>query len=71
MAESLNIWVRLDPQNIDVFNKIIEGYDNLALVTAIEPALGQLLVRVTPDTKKDALRLLKHLPFPIEIVSES
>ncbi|MGI6678615.1 MAG: DUF4911 domain-containing protein [Dehalobacterium sp.] len=68
--ENLNISVRIDPENINVFNKIIEGYDNLALVTAIEPINGKLLVRVTPDTKKDTLSLLKRLPFSVEILSE-
>ena len=51
-------------QRIDVFNKIIEAYDNLALVTALDPAQGKLLVQVTPDTKRDTLKLLNHLPFP-------
>lgn len=66
--ENLNILVQVAPENIDLFNKIIEAYDNLALVTAILPKEGQLLVRVSEDTKKDTMKLLKHLPFAVELV---
>lgn len=69
--DKLNILVQVDPQNIDVFNKIIEAYDNLALVTAIDPREGTLMVRVTEDTKKDTLRLLKHMPFPVDLRTDS
>jgi hypothetical protein len=64
--DSLEIFVRVNPENIDIFNKIVEAYDNLALVTAIHPQEGKLLVRVTKDTKKDTIKVLKHLPFPVE-----
>ncbi|MEL7566392.1 MAG: DUF4911 domain-containing protein [Dehalobacterium sp.] len=63
--ENLNILVQVASQNIDIFNKIIEAYDNLALVTAIDSKKGKLMVRVTKDTKKDTLRLLKHMPFAV------
>ena len=66
--ENLHILVQVNPKDIDVFNKIIEAYDNLALVTALDAAQGKLLVRVTPDTKEDTLKLLNHLPFPVEFI---
>jgi len=69
--ENLNILVQVEPKNIDIFNKIIEAYDNLALVTAIDPKEGKLVVRVTGDTKKDTLRLLKRMPFPVDLGTES
>lgn len=62
--------MQVDPENIDIFNKIIEGYDNLALVTALRPELGLLLLRVTEDTKKDTLKIIKRLPFPVTITEE-
>ena len=65
--DSLEIFVQVDPQNIDLFNKIMEAYDNLCLVTALDPGAGKLLVRVTKDTKKDTLKVIKHLPFPVKI----
>ena len=30
------IMVKVEPSDIDLFNKLIEGYDNLALVTTVE-----------------------------------
>lgn len=67
---NLSILIQVDSQNIDYFNKITEAYDNLALVTAIDPGEGKLLVRVTKDTKKDTLKLLRHLPFPVNILKD-
>lgn len=60
--------VRIARENIDLFNKIIEAYDNLCLVTALNPAQGELLLRLTPDTRPALLKILRHLPFPVEIL---
>lgn len=65
--DHFHIWVKVDPSHIDIFNKIVEAYDNLAIVTAVDPGQGELVVRGTKDTKKDTLRLLKHMPFFVEI----
>ncbi len=66
--ERLEILIQVNPQNINFFNKIIEAYDNLALVTAVDPQLGHLLVRVTGDTKGDTIKLLKRMPFSVKIL---
>ncbi|ATW23980.1 DUF4911 domain-containing protein [Candidatus Formimonas warabiya] len=68
MPDPFCIPVQVSPNHIDVFNKILEAYDNLALVTAVDPGQGRLVVRVTPDTRKDTLKLLQHMPFPVEIM---
>lgn len=66
-----SIPVKILPQHIDIFNKIIEGYDNLAVVTTTNAALGEVLVRVTQDTRKDVLKILKRMPFQVKIFLET
>jgi len=63
--------VRLAPENIEIFIKILEGYDNLCLVTAIEPSKGEMLVRPTADTRADVLKILRHMPFPVEVIEKT
>jgi len=63
----LSIPVVVASENIDVFNKIIEAYDNLALVTTVNPEEGRLIVWVTPDTRSDVIKILQHMPFPVEV----
>ena len=55
------VHVRVEPSRIDWFNKIIEGYDNLALVSTLEAAEGRLCCWVTADTKPILLKLLSKL----------
>lgn len=66
-SSDYQLLVRIAPEDIDLFNKIIEAYDNLCLVTALDSARGELLLRLTPDTRPDLLKILKHLPFSVEI----
>ena len=46
-----HIYVQVKPENIDIFNKFIEAYDNIALVTTVDAQIGKLVLWVTPDTK--------------------
>ena len=62
------IKVSLAPTNIDKFNKIIEAYDNLALVSTLDAAAGEVVLWVTEDMRPVALKLLTKLPFPVEIL---
>lgn len=63
------ILLKMEPTHIDFFNKLIEGYDNLALVTTIDAKLGEVALRVTDYTKKDILAILHCLPIPLSVVS--
>ncbi len=55
------VFVRVEPGRIDWFNKIIEGYDNLALVSTLDPGEGRLCCWVTADMKPILLKLLSKL----------
>ena len=64
------ILLKMEPNHIDFFNKLIEGYDNLALVTTIDAKLGEVALRVSEYTKKDILAILKCLPIPLNVISQ-
>ena len=61
------IYVQIEPADIDFFNKLIEGYDNMAMVTTVDAKLGQMVLRVANNAKKDIMAILKCLPIPVAI----
>ena len=63
------ILLEIAPQDIDFFNKLLEGYDNLALVTTLDAKLGKIALWVTQHAKKDLMAVLKCLPVPIHFVT--
>lgn len=64
------LFVELAPADIDFFNKLIEGYDNLALVTTLDAKLGKVALWVSEHTKKDVLGILKCLPIPVKLLNQ-
>lgn len=56
------VWVQVEPAKIDWFNKIVEAYDNLALVSTVDAAQGLLVCWVTNDMRPLLLKLLSKLP---------
>lgn len=56
--------VTVPPAKIDHFNKIIEAYDNLAIVSTVDAAAGELVCWVTPDMRPTLMKLLEKLRFP-------
>ncbi|HRY12367.1 MAG TPA: DUF4911 domain-containing protein [Syntrophomonadaceae bacterium] len=64
-----DIFARVKPDKIDMLTKIVEAYDNLGVVSTLDRNSGQVVVRVTPDTWEDMMKILENLPFPIEIMA--
>lgn len=64
MAENQNevLYFRVEPKDIDIFNKIIEAYDNIAIVSTVDPKAAKLGVWVTEDTRPVLLKLIKKMP---------
>ena len=58
---------RVAPRDIDLFNKLLEGYDNLAYVTTVDPGVGRMVLRFAETARKDLLAVLHCLPFPVAI----
>ena len=61
------IYVQVEPVDIDLFNKLLEGYDNMALVSTLDAHLGKLALRVARCAKKDIMAILRCLPIPVAI----
>ena len=61
--------IQIDPIHTNLLNKLVEGYDNLALMTAVEARTGRFVLWVSQDTLKDMQKILPRLPFKVEIVS--
>ena len=61
------IMLRVEPRDIDLFNKLLEGYDNLAFVTTVDAGVGRLALRVAESARKDIMAILHCLPIPVAI----
>jgi len=62
------ILVEVAPYDIDFFNKLLEGYDNLTLVTTLDASLGKVALWVAKNARKDILAILKCLPVPVHVL---
>lgn len=60
--------VRVLPEQIDRFNKIIEAYDNLAIVSTVDAAAGELVCWTTEDSRPILLKLLSKMRMNIEVM---
>lgn len=61
--------VRVAPEQIDRFNKIIEAYDNLAIVSTIDAGRGELVCWTTEDSRPILMKLLSKMRMNIEILA--
>jgi len=68
-TEGEMILLQMEPNDIDFFNKLIEGYDNVALATTLDAKLGKVALWVTEYVKKDIFGILKCLPIPVRVLS--
>ena len=65
----MEIYVRIREQDINLFVKLLEGFDNLCVVSTLDASGGLLAVRGTPDGRPEILQILQHLPFSVEIIN--
>ena len=69
-ASDEQLLLQIAPNDIDFFNKLVEGYDNLSIITTIDAKLGKMALWVTEHTKKEVLAILKCLPIPVKFLSQ-
>ena len=65
------VFVQIAPAYIDMLSKIIEAYEHLGIVSTIDAKAGHAVIRATPDTLDEVLKILANLPFPMEVVRKS
>jgi len=63
----ITLLVHVEPRDIDLFNKLFEGYDNLALVTTIHAESGKIALRAAASACKDLLAILRCFPIPVTV----
>ncbi|MEN6460233.1 MAG: DUF4911 domain-containing protein [Syntrophomonas sp.] len=64
------IYAVVAPDKINMLGKLIESFDNLGILSTLDPIKGRVVIRVTPDTCPEVEKVLAHLPFPITIVEK-
>lgn len=64
------IYVKIPRKEITFLTKIIEGYDNLGVVTTLDAQQGLVMVQVTPDTILAVKEILRKIPEIEEMVEE-
>lgn len=66
-----DLYLQLQPQDINYVNRIMEGYEYLGMVTTLNRQSGLLRVRCTPDTKEEARAVLEGLKISLRFISNS
>ncbi|MBZ4652834.1 MAG: peptidase family protein [Peptococcaceae bacterium] len=61
------ICLKIPKKEITYLTKIMEGYDNLGVVSTIDPKEGLVMIHITPDTRDTVREILHHLPFVTDI----
>lgn len=57
------IFIKVPTRKIAFLTKIIEGYDNLGVVSTIDPDEGIVRIMATPNTLITVRNILESLPF--------
>jgi len=65
MFELEKFTLRIDPSSVYFFRFILEGYDNMYLLSTVDPDAGLVEVRAVKDSVKDLLLVLKSLKTSI------
>ncbi len=59
------VWLHLYGPQIHYLNRILEGHEDLGVLTTIDAKAGIARIRTTPDLFEDLISLLGHLPFEV------
>ena len=61
--ETKPIYIQVEPHQVNLVNRIMEGYEYLGVVSTLDRATGLLVIRATPDTAGEVRDILAHLPI--------
>lgn len=70
LMNDYQISVKIAKSDIAYLIKILEGYENLGLVTTLNVEEGLVLVRYTPDTKDEIMTILNNFPKALTILED-
>lgn len=57
------LYLKVPQEKIASLIRIMEGYDNVGLVTTLDPQEGLVAIQLTPDTAETVRNILRELPF--------
>lgn len=60
----------MEPRDIVYLDNIIEGFDNLAVVSTGKSGTGEVTLHVTPYTYDDVMAILERFPWPLTILQD-
>lgn len=63
------VYFKIPPQNMTFVTRIMEGYEYIGVVTALDGKAGVGFVRTTKDTAPLAVTVLHSLPFDVAILA--
>lgn len=63
------VYFRINSHDMTYVTRILEGFEYVGVVTALDGKKGIGFVRTTPDTAPMAVDILGHLPFSVDILS--
>lgn len=63
------IYVWIDPADINFFNRIMESWEYMGVVTSLTEK-GRLVVQTTPDQYEEALKIIKNMPLDVKIETD-
>ncbi len=66
-----DLYIQVEPRNINYLNRIMEGYEYLGMVTTLDRQTGILRIRCTSDTRLETQELLSTLKIPLRFLSDS
>ncbi len=59
--ETIKQYYRVDRRDISFFKYILEGYDNLGVLTTLDALTGNVVLSVVPGCEQDITRLIRSL----------
>lgn len=70
LGEQSFIRLRIEPSHIFYLDIILEGFGHLGVPTTVDKDSGLMMIRTTPDTRGEVLKILATLPWPVQIAGE-
>lgn len=67
--KEISIIVQVATKDIDLLNKLIEGYEGLALATTIDAKQGYVKLHTARSVKTYLLEILETFPIEIKIIN--
>lgn len=69
MLDSQWVYFQIEPSQMTMFIRLLEGLDHVGVVTTLDGKQGIGYVRTTDDTKSIVCRFLSDFPFSVTLLS--